>query len=199
MYQVEVRAYVSEDDAERIARRFGATAGQFTRLVDRLCRLGPELLSESAPEHFSDPGQAVAFWQDAWSALRLQERYVPIEGLDTYRISAGMTGEILRPLLESEGDVRMHVNNGTLSSFADTLPLLHPFGRLQCHDLFLTDRRQYGTGYYGPGKYDGSIVNWVNGPLLQLIGSRRGFDVRFTPFSQRPTANVKTLTAQVRD
>ena len=22
-------------------------------------------------------------------------------------------------------------------------PLLHPFGRLQCHDLFLTDIRQY--------------------------------------------------------
>jgi hypothetical protein len=198
-YQVEVRAYVREDDAERISRRFGATPAQFTRLADRLCRLGPQLLSESAPEHFGDPGAAVAFWQETWNALRLRERYVPIEGLDTYQISAGLTGEILRPLLESEGDVRMHVNNGTLSSFADTLPLLHPFGRLQCHDLFLTDRRQYGTGYYGPGKYDGSVVNWVNGPLLQLIGSRRGFDVRFGPFSQRPAANVKTLTAQVRD
>ena len=50
-----------------------------------------------------------------------------------------MTGEILRPLLEAHGDVRMHVSNGALASFADTLPLLHPFGRLQCHDLFLTD------------------------------------------------------------
>ena len=33
----------------------------------------------------------------------------------------------------------MHVSNGALASFADTLPLLHPFGRLQCHDLFVTD------------------------------------------------------------
>ena len=54
-------------------------------------------------------------------------------------------------------------------------------------------------GFYGPGKYDGSVVNWVNGPLLQLVGSRRGFGVRFSPFTQRPTSNVKTLTAQVRD
>jgi hypothetical protein len=199
MYQVQVRAYVRDDDAEQIARQFGADPGQFARLVDRLLRLGPDLLSESVPEHFGDPGQAVAFWQAVWNALRLQERYVPIAGLDTYRISPDLTGEILRPFLEAEGDVRIHVSNGTLSSFADTLPLLHPFGRLQCHDLFLTDRRQYRTGFYGPGKYDGSVVNWVNGPLLQQIGGRRGFDVQFRPFSQRPTANVKTLTAQVRD
>jgi len=43
------------------------------------------------------------------------------------------------------------------------------------------------------------VVNWVNGPLLQLVGSRRGFDVRFSPLRDRPTASVKTLTAQVRD
>ena len=125
--------------------------------------------------------------------------YVPLEGLDTYRITPAVTGEILRPLLAAEGDVRMHVSNGALSSFADTLPLLHPFGRLVCHDLFTTSPGEYRPGFYGPGKYDGSVVNWVNGPLLQLLASRRGFDVRFSPFTQRPASNVKTLTAQVRD
>jgi hypothetical protein len=93
----------------------------------------------------------------------------------------------------------VHVSNGALSSFAETLPLLHPFGRLQCHDLFLTDVRQYRGGFFGPGKYDGSVVNWVNGPLLHRAGSRHGFDVRIAPFAQRPSANVKTLTAQVRE
>ena len=68
----------------------------------------------------------------------------------------------------------MHVSNGALASFTGTLPLLHPFGRLQCHDLFLTARPQYRTGFYGPGKYDGSVVNWVNGPLLQLVASGAG-------------------------
>ncbi len=199
MYRVEVRAYIRGDDAERISGQFGAAPGQLHRLVDRLLRIGPELLSESLPQHFADTGQAVAFWQAVWGALRLRERYAPLEGLDTYRISPDLTGEIMRPLLEAEGDVRMHVNSGTLNSFTDTLPLLHPFGRVQCHDLFLTDRHGYRTGFYGPGKYDGSVVNWVNGPLLQLLGNRRGFDVRFSPFRQRPGANVKTLTAQVRD
>jgi hypothetical protein len=93
----------------------------------------------------------------------------------------------------------MHVSNGALASFTGTLPLLHPYGRVQCHDLFLTGSEQYRTGFYGPGKYDGSVVNWVNGPLLQLVASRRGFGVEFTPFRQRPGSNILTLTAQARD
>ena len=90
----------------------------------------------------------------------------------------------------------MHVSNGALGSFTGTLPLLHPFGRIQCHDLFVTAGQQYRTGFYGPGKYDGSVVNWVNGPLLQLVASRRGFGVEFTQFRQRPGSNITTLTAQ---
>ncbi len=66
------------------------------------------------------------------------------------------------------------MTNGAVASFVDTLPLLHPFGRLVCHDLFVTDVEQYHTGFRGPGKYDGSVVNWVNGPLLAHIGSPEG-------------------------
>jgi hypothetical protein len=70
----------------------------------------------------------------------------------------------------------MHVSNGALSSFAE-----------------------YLAGFHGQGKYDGSVVNWVNGRLLQLVASRRGFDARFSPFKQRRESHVKTLTVQMRD
>jgi hypothetical protein len=106
---------------------------------------------------------------------------------------------MLRPLLESGADLRMHVSNGAVASFTDSLRLLHPFGRLICHDLFLTEPGQYHAGFHGPGKYDGSVVNWVNGPLLQLMGNRRGFDVQIAPLRARPAGSVKTLTAQIRD
>ena len=36
--------------------------------------------------------EAVAFWQETWSALRLQERYVPLDGLDAYQVTPGITG-----------------------------------------------------------------------------------------------------------
>jgi hypothetical protein len=199
VYLVQVRSFVGGADAEKIAAKFGIGRRDLASVTDRLLRIGPELLSESMPERFGDPGQATAFWQAVWEALRAQERYVPLEGLDTYQVTPSVTGEIMRPLLTAEGDIRMHVSNGALSSFVDTLPLLHPFGRVVCHDLFLTGHEQYRMGFYGPGKYDGSVVNWVNGPLLQLLANRRGFDVRFSPFKQRPSSNVKTLTAQVRD
>jgi hypothetical protein len=124
---------------------------------------------------------------------------VPLTGLDLYELAPSVNGETLRPLLESGADVRMHVNNGALASFTDSLKLLHPFGKLVCHDLFVTDVQAYRTNFRGPGKYDGSVVNWVNGPLLALIGNRRGFQVQIEPMHGRPNASVKTLMAQVRD
>jgi hypothetical protein len=199
VYQVQTRAFLADDDAETIAARFGVGHGDLVPLIDRLLRIGPELLSESAPERFKDPDQAVAFWQATWDALRLKERYAPLEGLDRYQVGPSLTGEILRPLIEGQGDFRMHVSNGAVTSFIGTLPLLHPYGRVQCHDLFLTGAQQYRAGFYGPGKYDGSVVNWVNGPLLQLVASRRGFGVEFAPFRQRTGSNITTLTAQARD
>ena len=198
-YQVQTQAFLTDDDADLIAGQFGVDRSAVSKLIDRLLRIGPELLSESAPGQFPDPGQAVGFWRAAWDALRLRERYVPLEGLDSYQLTGDLTGEILHSLIEADGDVRMHVSNGALSSLTGTLPLLHPFGRVQCHDLFLTGSHQYRTGFYGPGKYDGSVVNWVNGPLLQLVASRRGYAVEYTPFRQRPGSNITTLTAQARD
>jgi hypothetical protein len=199
MYQVQTQAFVGDDEAGQIAARFGIEAGELVPLVDRLLRIGPELLSESAPARFPDPSRAVAFWREVWDSVRLRERYAPLEGLDSYQTGPSLTGEILRPLVEAVGDVRMHVSNGAVSSLVGTLPLLHPFGRVQCHDLFVTSPSQYLSGFYGPGKYDGSVVNWVNGPLLQLVANRRGYSVQFSPFRQRSGSNITTLTAQARD
>ena len=198
-YLVEVRAYLPDEDADAIAGQLGLPPGELAGLIGRLLRLGPELLAEAVPGTLPGISDAVALWRDSWAALRLAERYVPLAGLDAYRVIPALSGEILGPLLGSSGDIRMHVSNGALASFTGTLPLLHPFGRLICHDLFRTEPGQYHTGFGGPGKYDGSVVNWVNGPLLQLAGNRRGFDVRIGPLPGRPPGHVTTLTAQVRD
>ena len=94
-------------------------------------------------------------------ALRQAERYVPLEGLDTYQVTPALTGEILRPLLAAEGDVRMHgQQRGAVVSFADTLPLLHPFGRMVCHDLFTTDSASTGPASTGRASTTG---RWSTG------------------------------------
>jgi hypothetical protein len=196
-YLVEVCPYLREAEAAKIAESYRIGLPELPAMIRRLLRLGPDLLAEAAEYHFAGAPAATSFWRDVWLALRLRERYVPLEGLDAYQISHLATGEMLRPLLSSCGDVRMHVSNGALTSFAETLPLLHPFGRLHCYDLFISEPAAYHAGFYGPGKYDGSVLNWVNGPLLALIGNRRGFDVQIS--APAAAGHVKVLTAQVRD
>lgn len=198
-YCVESRAYLAPADAERIAAQVSVDVGELPKLIQKLLRLGPALLAETLPVQFPDSDAAVTFWQQAWEAVRLQERYVPLPGLDLYELAPTVNGETLRPLLEADGDIRVHVNNGAVASFVDTLPLLHPFGRVVCHDLFVTEIHQYQTRFRGPGKYDGSVVNWLNGPLLQLVGNRKGVEVSYAPFAHRAGTNIVTMTAQVRD
>ena len=198
-YHVQTRAYLPREQAVELADSISADVEQLPDLIGKLLRLGPGLLADACPAHFPDLATAVRVWQDTWSALRLEERYVPLEGLDTYRITDALTGEALRPLLESGTEVRMHVNNGAVASFDDALTLLHPYGKLVCHDLFVTDIQGYHTTFRGPGKYDGSVVNWVNGPLLAHVGRRRGFDVCHEPFRHRGGGNIVTMTAQRRD
>ncbi len=198
-YLVETRAYLNQADAEAIGKSISVEPGEVPNQISRLLRLGPELLAEASPDDFAGVDAAVEFWRQCWQAVRLAERYVPIQGLDLYEVAPGVTGEMLRPQLEAGGDIRIHVSNGAAASFTDTIVLLHPFGRLVCHDLFTTDVLQNRTGFRGPGKYDGSVVNWCNGPLLAHIGARKGFDVRFAPFAHRKGTNIITMTAQVRD
>ncbi|MGH3885806.1 MAG: hypothetical protein ACRDSZ_04415 [Pseudonocardiaceae bacterium] len=208
-YIVQTRAYLSKDAAAEIGQLISApgssTPGNSTQpdgvpeLIRKLLRLGPALLAEAAPAHFPSVEVAVEFWRRTWAALRLEERYLPLTGLDLYQIAPTVSGEMLRPLLESGATIRMHVNNGAVASFVDTVPLLHPYGRLICHDLFVTDVHAYRTGFRGPGKYDGSIVNWLNGPLLAHIGRRKGFDVDYQRFAHRTGTNIVTMTAQARD
>ena len=198
-YYVHTRACFPPEAAADLAASVSARPEELPRLVRKLLLLGPALLADAAPGHVSDTDAAVRFWRRAWSALRLEERYVPLSGLDLYPLAPSVSGEMLRPLLESGADVRMHVSNGALSSFADSLLLLHPLGKLVCHDLFVTGVEGYRTGFRGPGKYDGSVVNWVNGPLLAHLGRRRGFEVAYAPFRHRSGGNIVTMTAQARD
>jgi hypothetical protein len=198
-YSVQSRACLPRDAVDELAATTGATPEQVPALVAKLLRLGPSLLADAAPDHFAGVDDAVGFWQRTWSALYLEERYVPLAGLDLYAVTPEISGEALRPLLESGADLRMHVSNGAAASFVDTLRLLHPFGSLVCHDLFVTDLQAYRTRFAGPGKYDGSVVNWVNGTFLAHLARRRGFDVGYAPFAHRGGTNVVTLTAHVRD
>jgi hypothetical protein len=192
-YQVEVRAYLSRESVEQIARKYDIVASNLATILTRFLKVGPD--------YFEQTEQGVRFWCDIWQTLKLEERYVELDDPSQLKLFDGVDGRDIQSLLEGlPGDLRVHLNEIVVKSFINTLPLLHPRGIFQIQDIFITDLAQYRSSFRGPGKYDGSVVNWVNGPLLRLVGNRYGYDVGFQPFTTyRKNSHITVLTTSIRD
>ena len=193
VYEVQVRAYLPTAAVEAIGDRYSLERAELPSTIQRFLRIGPE--------YFDDVTTGVKFWADVWDALRLEQRYVQVDDPDGYRVAPGVGGVRLGDLLANyPGDVRLSLPTVALQSFVNTLPLLHPRGMFQVQDLFVTDLDQYRGAFRGPGKMDGSIVNWLNGPLFRLVGAHLGYTVQIEPFARyRAKSNTAVLTTSQRD
>lgn len=192
LYAVQVRAYVPAPDAQRISGEFQIPAADIPRTVNRLL--------EGGPDYLADRKRGLAFWQQIWKAMRLEERLVSLEDLPDVALPSGLHQEQLEEALEdAPSEVRFHMSSGALESFQNTVPLLHPRGFLQVQDIFVTNFNEYRLGFHGPGKLDGSIVNWVNGALLREVGERAGYDVHFAPFHYRQGSRTSILYTTQRE
>ncbi len=192
LYQVEARAYVAREAATAVAEAHGVEPDRLLPQIALLLRVGPAA--------FPDPVAGVRFWRELWRLVRLEERYVPIADPDDVPLAPGLDPDVLVKCLAAwPGDLRCHLSNGAVRSFVRTLPLLHPKGTLQVQDLFVTDLGDYARGFRGPGKLDGSIVNWVNGPLFMAAADRLGYRVDATPFRWRKGSAITILTTSMKD
>ncbi|HEY7067771.1 MAG TPA: hypothetical protein VII06_40320 [Chloroflexota bacterium] len=193
LYEVQVRAYLPAAAVEAVCDAYSLERAELPSTIQRFLRIGPE--------YFDDVETGVHFWADVWDALRLEQRYVLLEEPETYRVAPGAHGARLGDLLDDyPGDIRLHLPTAAMQSFVNTLPLLHPRGMFQVQDLFVTDLDQYRGTFRGPGKMDGSIVNWLNGPLFRLVGAHLGYTVHLEPFARyRAKSNTVILTTSQRD
>ncbi|MGD0957614.1 MAG: hypothetical protein ABR953_12410 [Candidatus Acidiferrales bacterium] len=192
IYWVQMRAYLSPADAAQIGTAFDIPASDITKVARRLLDVGPECLP--------DRNRGLAFWQEIWKAMRLEERLVRAEDLPDSSLPAGLSVPQMEDILkEAPSDLRFHLSSGALESFRNTLPLLHPQGYLQVQDIFVTDLNEYDMGFHGPGKFDGSIVSWVNGTLLREVGERSGYNLHFTPFKYGAGSNTSVLYTTRRE
>jgi hypothetical protein len=192
LYLVQVRAYLPAGDAERIAKDHELSGRDLARAIERLLEVGPE--------HFADRARGVSFWMQVWAAMRLEERLVCVDDVRAEAMPAELDrGRLEETLREAPSDVRFHLNSGALESFRNTLPLLSARGFLQVQDIFVTHWSEYQLGFHGPGKLDGSIVNWVNGLLLREAAERAGYDVHFAPFRYREGSRTSILYTTQRE
>jgi hypothetical protein len=192
LHLVEARAYLPGPVARTIAAAHGLGPSELRATVARLLETGPDL--------FGDRDRGVAFWRAVWDGLCLEERLRRVEGSADVPLPPGLHGDDLEELLAAApADVRFHVSRGAVESFVNTVPLLHPRGYLQVQDIFVATMDEYRQGFRGPGKLDGSVVNWVNGALLRMVGARAGYDVHFAPFRYRPGSRTTILYTTLRE
>jgi len=194
LYFVEVRSYVPAAAAARIAHSFDIPASEFVRTANRLLEVGPEHVHPSGVE------KGIAFWRDVWDAMRLEERFVAIQSILDAPLPAGVKPGLLENFVgENVMNQRFQLSSGAVESFLNTVPLLHPRGYLQVQDIFVTKLEDYSRMFRGPGKMDGSIVNWVNGALLAQVGAQAGYDVHFAPFQYRQGSRTSILYTTQRE
>jgi hypothetical protein len=186
LYYVHMRAYVPMADAVRLAQKFKIPPESIRGSIDKLLQIGPDFAGERAC--------GMSFWMELWKAIRLEEKLVAFEDLPDLDLPQSLDVPRLEDILaKSPGDLRFHLSSGALQSFVNTIPLLHPRGYLQVQDIFVTDLNAYRMGFHGPGKLDGSIVNWVNGALLKGVAERTGYDLHFAPYRYRKDSKTSVL------
>jgi hypothetical protein len=192
LYYVQMRAYVPMYEAVRMAEKFKFPLDTFRGQVEKLLGIGPDFAGERAC--------GMSFWMELWKSIRLEEKLLAFEDAPDLDLPAGLDVPRLEDILkESPGDVRLHLSSGAMQSFVNTIPLLHPRGYLQVQDIFVTDLNDYRMGFHGPGKLDGSIVNWVNGALLKGVAKRTGYDLHFAPYTYRKDSKTSVLYTTPRE
>jgi hypothetical protein len=192
LFYVHVRACVPMSAAKKLAETFKIPVESIRSAMDKLLFLGPDAMGERTC--------GMNFWMQLWSSIRLEEKIVAIEDLPDLALPNGLDMIKLEGILdESPGDLRFHLSSGALESFVNTIPLLHPRGYLQVQDIFVTDLNEYRVGFHGPGKLDGSIVNWVNGALLKGVAERTGYNLHFEPYRYRKGSKTSILYTSPRE
>src|SRR5262245_58077201 len=192
LFFTEVRAYLPATEVFRICEKYQVAIDAFEKSVQKLLQDGPE--------SFDSLDRAMGFWREVWAALRLEERLVSAHNLSEAHLPTGMKPSYIEGLIENApANIRFQLSSGATESFINTIPLLHPRGVLQVSDIFVEKLTDYLHGFRGPGKMDGSIVNWVNGALLEVVGAQSGYDVHFAPFRYRKGSKTSVLYTTQRE
>ncbi len=189
-YEPLVRASITPREIGELAQSHGVSQSELVSTIQRVLREGPDALGNVE--------DGVRFWSDVWDAVHLEEIYVEIPAPASMRVAPSIELHLDELLDELPEWTRVHASTVAVESFAQTLALLHHQGTLIAQDIFVSDISGYAA-FRGPGKLEGSVVNWLNGPVFQSVGERAGFTVEIAPFGYREGSNTVVLQARPRD
>jgi hypothetical protein len=189
-YEPLVRASITPGEIAVLSDSHGIPENELVATIQQVLRDGPGCLG--------DVEAGVRFWSDVWDAVHLEEIYEEIAAPAAMRVAPSVDLHLDELLAELPEWTRVHASTVAVESFAQTLALLHYEGVLVAQDIIVRRVSQYAA-CRGPGKLEGSIVNWLNGPVFRRVGERAGFRVSMAPFAYRDGSNTVVLEAQPRD
>ncbi|MCH7704048.1 MAG: methylenetetrahydrofolate reductase C-terminal domain-containing protein, partial [Planctomycetes bacterium] len=212
LHRTEARMYIGKETLDRLLEKHEFGPDDRATIIEKLIALrqtrekGVSDLLDFCGDVFQARGQPrhayVPFWMDLFAAFRMEERYralsVEHDELSDLLPGVDQPTDVLKKLLDGLPDVRVHLSQTAVTGFAQLLTVLHPAGTLEVVDLFVQRMEQYEQAFRGPAKYDGTTVNWINGPLMRAVAEQFGFEVRFTSFKpfQAKTASVIMLASR---
>src|SRR5262245_60672404 len=93
LFFIEVRAYVPAGEARRISEKYAIPPEAFQKSIHKLHAHGPS--------SFDSLDQAMGFWQEVWTAIRLEERLVSAHNLSEAHLPTGMKTSYIEGLIEN--------------------------------------------------------------------------------------------------
>lgn len=189
-YLLHVQLYLPGAALRSLAAAYRLRLGQAAAALAAIPTTGVErFLDEMGTLLGGGEDRLMRFWYDLYgnpalpgSGLKLLERLVEIpnltgsEALPHELFGIGRLPRahaVLGELLEAAGsDVWLPLSERAVIGCLRLFALLHPAGALEITDILLREPVTHYAAYAGPAKYDGSVVEWVNGGLLQACARR---------------------------
>jgi D-lactate dehydrogenase len=183
-YRVDAALYVDGIALHRIAKRFAVNFNELLHRVEVNLHVGKDVerFLEFYQRYFEAKDRATeffGFWQAFWQSLKMQEELVLIEDLNQEQVipSIPNSGAVLRQTIEEvKGNIEVTVPVLAIESARKMLGILEPHvGNMELVDIVVRDLREFQEQprKFAALTYDGSIVHWLNGRLVEAFAAQQ--------------------------
>jgi 5,10-methylenetetrahydrofolate reductase len=171
LYQIQVKTYISKSSLDELTLRYAnniftkekiqTLVKNFIQNTKKYANPVESFLSEI--RKLANDQNFYGFWQDFWNAVKFEEKYTPqIQQLKILQIFNSLENEKIEfsSSVEAERDIIKKINS------------LAKGGCLEIIDIITQNPTDY-KNFLGPVKYDASLANYLNGPLLTATISEK--------------------------
>jgi len=185
-YEVHVRAAIDRARLTELEARFGLTLDDLTAVVAERADLA--VMDADRQSRF------IHFWSAVWEALKLNERYRPVERF----ADVHPDGAEIERLFENLNDIRFVTSDAAIATMRDDLRLLDARRGYACFtDIYLQRAAEFAERWIELAKYDNGVWVGINGVLMSHLLDREDYDAGYHPVELTLGAPTAVYTMSV--